>query len=222
MNLSELLLRADVWRGGSAPPSPAEPTGLAVLDALLPGGGWPIGALTELVLARDGVGELRLLLPALARLSHGDRWVAFVAPPYVPYAPALAAAGVDLSRVLLVHPRREDQLWAVESSLRSGACAAVLAWIAQAEAASLRRLQLAAEAGGTVGVLFERRPLAGSIAALRLALEPAGAGAVNVHIMKRRGGWPVGPVRVEVDHALAVRAPAGPADRGLRPRRAHG
>lgn len=222
MNLSELLLRADVWRGGAAPPVAAEPTGFPALDALLPGGGWPIGALTEVVAAREGVGELRLLLPLLARLSRGERWVAFVAPPYVPYAPALAAAGIDLSRLLLVHPKREDQLWAVEQSLRAGACAAVLAWIAQAEATSLRRLQLAAEAGGAIGVLFERRPLAGSIAALRLGLEPAEAGGVNVHILKRRGGWPVGPVRIEVDHALAVRAPARPAAPDLHPRRAHG
>lgn len=148
--------------------------------------------------------------------------MAFVAPPYVPYAPALAAAGIDLSCLLLVHPKREDQLWAVEQSLRAGACAAVLAWIAQAEATSLRRLQLAAEAGGAIGVLFERRPLAGSIAALRLGLEPVEAGGVNVHILKRRGGWPVGPVRIEVDHALAVRAPARPAAPDLHPRRAHG
>lgn len=222
MNLSELLLRADVWRGGAAPPAAAEPTGFSALDALLPGGGWPVGALTEIVAPREGVGELRVLLPALARLSRGDRWIAFVAPPYIPYAPALAAAGVALARVLLVHPKREDQLWAVESSLRAGACAAVLAWIAEAEGAALRRLQLAAEAGGAIGMLYARRPLGASIAALRLALAPAAAGAVDVHILKRRGGWPVGPVRLEVDHALAVRAPAGPAARGLQPRRAHG
>lgn len=222
MNLDELLQRADLWRGGHVSSAPAVATGFPALDALLPGGGWPLGALTELVLQHEGIGELRLLLPALARLSRGDGWIAFVAPPYIPYAPALAAAGIDLARVLIVHPRtREDQWWAVEQSLRAGACAAVLAWVAHAEAAHLRRLQLAAEAGGAWGVLFERRALPGSTAALRIALEPAESGDLDLHVMKRRGGWPVGPVRLEVDHALAMCAPAGSAARAVQPQRAH-
>src|SRR5581483_2385709 len=84
-------------------------------------GGWPRGVLTEIHLPLEGIGELRVLLPALARLSREDRWIVFIAPPYIPYAPALAAGGVELSRLLLVHPKtRADHLWAVESSLRSG------------------------------------------------------------------------------------------------------
>lgn len=206
MSLQQVLERPDVWRGGHAPPLKTVPSGHGALDALLPGGGWPCAALTEILAPADGLGALRLLVPALARLSRGDRWIAFVAPPYVPYAPALAAAGVELSRLLLVHPRtRAERLWAIEAALRAGACAAVLAWPDALAPESLRRWQLAAEAGESWGVLFARRPAQGSPAALRLALAPAGAGAVDVHILKRRGGWPVGPLRLEIDHALADR-----------------
>jgi len=76
-----------------------------------------------------GIGALQVVLPALAKISQQRRWIAWVAPPYTPYAPALAAAGVDLSRVLLVYPRAGGNgLAAVERSLRSGTCGAVLAW----------------------------------------------------------------------------------------------
>lgn len=223
MSLQQVLQRPDVWRGDRAPAVKTVPSGHGALDALLPGGGWPVGALTEIVGPGQGAGELRLLLPALARLSRGDRWIAFVAPPCVPYAPALATAGVELSRLLLVHPKTgAEHLWAVETALRAGACAAVLAWPEGVGAESLRRWQLAAEAGESWGVLFARRAVQGSPAALRLAPAPAGAGAIDVRILKCRGGWPAGPLRLETDHALAVRAPAGPVARDLQPRRIHG
>lgn len=221
MNLQQVLQRPDVWRGSHSPATPTVASGFAALDALLPGGGWPANALTDIVLARAGVGELRLLLPALARLSRGERWIAFIAPPYIPYAPALAAAGVDLSRVLLVHPRdRGELLWAIEASLRAGACAAVLGWAEDVTAAHLRRWQLAAEAGGAFGALFQRTNIPHSPAALRLRLQPAGRGAVAVEILKRRGGWPIGPVRLEIDHAVAVRAASAVPARDNRARRA--
>lgn len=220
MNLEPILQRPDVWRGSQAPATDAIASGYAELDRLL-SGGWPRGALTEIHLPLEGVGELRLLLPALARLSRGDRWVALIAPRYVPYAPALAAAGVNLSRLLLVHPRtRSDHLWAIESALRSGACAAVLAWAEDITAAYLRRWQLAAEIGKAWGVLFQRHPVADSPAAVRLRVMPEVKGAVTVNILKRRGGWPPGPVRLEIDHAVALRTSPGSGARSLQPRRA--
>ncbi|MHB8348066.1 MAG: translesion DNA synthesis-associated protein ImuA [Acidiferrobacterales bacterium] len=214
MSLQDLMLGTEVWRAGAASAfAPGVPSGFPQLDTLLPGGGWPSGMLTEIFIPSPGIGELQLLLPALARLSHGNRWLAFIAPPHVPYAPALAAAQVDLSRVLLIHPRAvTDGLWAVEQSLRAGTCGAVLAWPAVADARALRRLQLAAEAGRSWGVLFRsgRSADAGSPAALRLRLEPTSAG-IDVHILKRRGGWPVGPVSLDLglDHAVAMPASAG-------------
>ena len=223
MNLQQVLQRPDVWRGSHAPATPTVTSGYASLDELLPGAGWPCNALTDIVLAHPGIGELRLLLPALARLSRGDRWIAFVAPPHIPFAPALAAAGIDLSRVLLVHPRgRSEHLWAIEASLRAGACAAVLGWVDDVLAGHLRRWQLAAEAGGACGVLFQTRDIAHSPAALRLQLAAAGNSAIEINILKRRGGWPVGPVRLEFNHALARRASAGLPARAMQSRRLHG
>lgn len=207
MNLEDVMQRADVWRGGSASPASGLASGYRELDHAL-NGGWPQGALTEILIDRAGIGELRLLLPALARLTQDQRWLAFVAPPYIPYAPALRRGGVNLDHVLLVHSRaRTDALWAVEQTLRSGICGAVLAWINDADSQSLRRLQLAAEAGRCMGILFRRTTASAhsSPAAVRLQLAPAhdAARRLQVRILKRRGGWPLGPIAVEVDHALA-------------------
>ncbi|MGE5663583.1 MAG: translesion DNA synthesis-associated protein ImuA [Deltaproteobacteria bacterium] len=191
--LQALLARPDLWRGGGAekPRGPAVlSTGLAVLDALLPGGGWPLGALTEILLPREGIGELRLVVPALAAQSRQGRWIAWIDPPHVPYAPALAAMGIRLSRVLLVSAGTgRDRLWAAGQCLRSGACGAVLAWPGECDDRSFRRLQLAAGKGGGMGILFrpERAGVRPSHAALRLRLARSPRGAA-VEIVKGRGG----------------------------------
>ena len=220
MSLQDLIQRSQVWRGGAAPPVSGLPTGFSELDALLGGNGWPQGALTEILFPGMGSAGLRLLLPALARLSQGDRWIVFVAPPYIPYAPALARAGVNLSRVLWVHAQRGvDGLWAAEQSLRAGTCAAVLVWPAAADTTSLRRLQLAAEAGDAVGVLFrtERAAMESSPTALRLRLEPDAMG-LRAQVLKRRGGWPAGPVLLPMRHALAMHSFTESRARDLYPR----
>jgi hypothetical protein len=221
MSLDTLLQRADLWRGGGAPSAetPGLATGIPALDAALPGG-WPVGALTEILIPEEGIGELSLLMPALARLSHARRWLAWVAPPHIPYAPALNAAGIDLSHVLLVRPKPgADGLWAVEQTLRAGTCGAVLAWLSGADNAVLRRLQLAAEAGRSWGVLFRPSWLAdqSSPAALRLRLEPAGRG-LAVHVLKRRGGFPSAPIYLDRDHAVAGLAVSAPAAGSFHPR----
>lgn len=223
MNLDTLLQRPDIWRGGQvATQTDAVSTGFAELDELLPGGGWPRGALTEILLTREGIGALRLVMPALARLSRESRWLSWVSPPYIPYAPALTAAGVDLARVLLVHPRaRQDGLWAVEQSLRSGTCSAVLAWPMLQEPAAMRRLQLAAEAGRSLGFMFRSARVAKhpSPAALRVQLDGDARGNLSVQILKRRGGWAAGPLIIDASHAgpLALSPSASFAPGGLHP-----
>lgn len=188
-------------------------TGFGALDHLLPGGGWPRGQLIELIVSHSGIGELRLIIPALVKLAqeHGH-WLAWIAPPYVPYAPALAAHNIDLSCVLIVHARAQtDCLWAVEQALRSGSCSAVLAWPAACDIRSQRRLQLAAEKGGTTAFLFYGGEIApsSSFAALRLHLE-AGAAAhrLRVQIIKCRGGWPCEPVEVALNDVMVESVPA--------------
>ncbi|MDH5649820.1 MAG: translesion DNA synthesis-associated protein ImuA [Gammaproteobacteria bacterium] len=217
MSLESILQRADIWRGNGLPAADSSSlaTGFPDLDALLPGGGWPQGTLTEILMPQEGVGALSIVMPALAKLSQAKRWLAWVAPPYIPYAPAMVSAGVDLSRVLLVHPRATvDGLWAVEQALRSGTCGAVLAWLAGGESNTLRRLQLAAEAGNSWGILFRPEHVArqASPAAVRLKLRAASRG-VDINVIKRRGGWATGPLHLEVDRVMAMSAPA-PAPSG--------
>jgi hypothetical protein len=208
-SLESVLQHPGIWRGNQRAQTAeaALPTGFAALDELLPGGGWPRGALTELLIGRQGIGELRLLTPALARLSEADGWLAWVAPPYVPYAAALAAAGIDLKRLVVAKPSSEaDAWWTAEQALRSGACGALLAWLRAADERRMRRLQLAAETGHTWGVLFRHARAAQerSPAALRLLLEPA-ANGLAVHILKRRGGPVSQPVVVAMPQAGAAR-----------------
>jgi hypothetical protein len=200
--LEAVLLRHPVWRGGSLAASavPAVPSGHAALDHELPGGGWPTGALSEFLCARQGVGELQLVLPALTALSRAGGRVAWLAPPHLPYAPALAAAGLRLEFLTVVRaPGRRDALWAAEQVLRAGACRALLLWLPRAGYGELRRLALAAEAGTAITFLF-RPPQAAqepSPAPLRLALEADG-GQLAVRILKRRGAQLAAPLRIPI------------------------
>ena len=194
--LSRLLEHPAIWRGRSASRLRTLPTGFPALDEGLPGRGWPYAGLIEILPTCFGVGELSLLLPALAALTRRPeaRWCAWVAPPLQPCAPALAERGVALERMLMVQARRKDAgeksaLWAFEQTLRSGACDIVLAWLRNPLPRQIRRLHLAAQRGATLGVLFRPREAArvSSPAALRVAVEPAAPG-VRVTLLKSRGG----------------------------------
>ncbi|HUL93541.1 MAG TPA: translesion DNA synthesis-associated protein ImuA [Burkholderiales bacterium] len=190
-SFSALLDRHDIWRGDSLNRAGAHvvSSGFPELDTGLPGGGWPAGALTEILPAHEGIGELRLLGPALAGLSRRGLRLAWVAPPYLPYAPALAAAGIDITKLVIVRTvSLKETLWAAEQALASNACGAVLAWLQGAKYAELRRLQIAAEGGRAPAFLFRSPDTAGesSPAALRIALGTA-CGGLAAHVFKRRG-----------------------------------
>jgi hypothetical protein len=190
-SLAALLDRSDIWRGGALGRTglPGIPSGFPELDIELPGGGWPAGALTEIFPAHEGIGELRLLGPALAALSGRGLRIAWIAPPYLPYPPALVAAGIDISSLVVVRTHsQKDTLWAAEQALRSNACGAVLAWPRTAKYAELRRLQVAAEGGPALAFLFRPPQTAGesSPAALRIALDTM-QGGLALHLLKRRG-----------------------------------
>lgn len=207
--LENLLNHPQVWRGKRATWTDAGciASGFAELNAQLPGGGWPRGALTEVLLPRHGIGELRLLLPALAGLNREKNWIALIAPPYVPYAPAWQACGLDISRLLWVHPRHPaDHLWAVEQALRTGTCGAVMSWPTVTPTfQQLRRLQLAAETGRCWGVMF--RPLESTSqatpASVRVQLEPHAQG-LSVHLLKRRGAWSGDVVQLSLPLSVAA------------------
>jgi protein ImuA len=163
-------------------------TGFAALSAQLPGGGWPLGTLIDLLVQQHGIGELRLLRPALAGL--GKRPIALLQPPHPPQALALAALGLEPSQLIWIRSgaKSSDALWAAEQVLRSGCCGALLLWQNHARGETLRRLHLAAQSGDTLFCML--RPLSAaqdaSPAPLRLSLKPA-AGGVDIGFVKRRG-----------------------------------
>ncbi len=241
---------ADVWRAGDAAASGAATpvagvlsklskaargawqadeggvhTGFAALDAAFPHRGWPCAGLTELLCDACGIGELRLLAPALTALCRNEaRSIALVTPPFVPYPPALRDIGVDVAKMLLIRPRSQrEALWAMRQALATGACSAVLGWLPETSLgfANLRLLLLAARQGEAWGSLFRPAQAAESASAaeLRLRLSPRPSGRLRVDIVKRRGGWPLSGIELDVGtqgalgwrHAFGAMRPIAPA-----------
>ncbi|WP_150302675.1 translesion DNA synthesis-associated protein ImuA [Pseudomonas saliphila] len=193
--LDALLDQRRIWKGRHISTlRSGHPTGNAQLDAMLPSGGWPLAALSEILIQAEGTGELRLLWPMLARLTQAGEKVVLVAPPHVPFAPAWHAAGIDLRHLIIVNTQGTEALWAAEQCLRSGCCGAVLCWPQRANDRAMRRLQVAAESGQTLA--FAYRPAEEAVnpspAALRLLVESA---TNQLRVLKCRGGIaPVTPV----------------------------
>jgi len=210
-----LFDNAQVWRGRAAPVvAPAQPTGWAELDAVLPAGGWPDAALSEILMPVDGVGELRLLMPTLARLTQTARPVLLVAPPYAPCVAGWRAHGVDMRQVEIASVAHERQVsWAAEQSLRAGCCSAVLLWPKQIDERQLRRLQVAADGGRSLAFVFRDRKHVEqpSPAALRIEIETNPA---RLRVRKCRGGAvPAMPIAFGLDAALPLPRQGGGRER---------
>jgi cell division inhibitor SulA/protein ImuA len=202
--LQKLLHSRRVWHPGKFSAARCQPlaTGFPELDEWL-GGGWPANVLIEFLLNEPGIGELRLLMPALAHLSQPKESqpgasadivqssrIAWLAPPFIPYAPALAQHGLDIASMLVVQSAQQnDTLWAMEQILHSSLCAGVLAWVTDVDDRSMRRLQLAAESAMCWTILFRHQRFAGraSPAALRMQLAPT-HNEIGVHILRNRFG----------------------------------
>jgi len=173
-------------------------TGYPVLSTELPGGGWPLGELVDLMVEQPGVGEMRLLRPALSLLN--DRPIALIKPPHIPDGPGLNYIGLSLDRLLQIKATKiTDALWSAEQMLQAGSCGAVLLWVQHVKASSLRRLHLAAQSSETLFIMV--RPLTAaqdsSPAPLRLALRPAAEGLM-VDIVKRRGPTRAQPLSISL------------------------
>ena len=188
-------------------------TGYPALSGQLPGGGWPTGTLVDVLQQQAGIGEIRLLKPAL--LSVAKRKVVLLQPPHAPQALALAEMGVEPAQLVWLRASRStDALWAAEQVLRSGSCGALLFWQQNVRGESLRRLHLAAQSGETL--FFMMRPLASaqdaSPAPLRLSLRPA-AGGLEIGFVKRRGPQRDAPLFLPLTPSLLQRH--APLDRPL-------
>ena len=186
---------AHVWRAGELGSESLQTiaTGYPALDQVLPGGGWPQGALIEVLQPQAGAHEWGLLVPALAaaQKTAAGHLLALVGVPWEPFGPALCARQLAMQGVLCVHGKGPALLWATREALQCADTAAVLAWLPDARSAHLRRLQIAAHAHNKL--LFVFRPLRAqqesSPAPLRLLVEGvvSEVGNVQVHVLKRRG-----------------------------------
>lgn len=221
---SPALLPSGVWRadrlgdGGVA----ALPSTFPELDAHLPGGGWPLGMLTELIAREPGVGGLRLVVPVLRRLTRERKVAILLGPPHVPYAPALVSFGIELDHLIVVQAvQAADRLWAVEQALRSASFGALLAWLPHGltRPEHLRRMQLAAQ--GTRGPVFLFRPLPAqfeaSPAPLRLLLLPRPGQRLSVQLLKRRGPVLAQPLLLELPQPPSVARPGRIAEPSVGP-----
>ena len=187
--LEELLAeRGDLWRGKgeTACAEPGLASGFAALDRALVGGGWPNAGLCEILTDSPGPG-LALILPALARLGRQRPWILMAAPPLLPYAPALAARGMEPGRLLVV--TCQPVLWVMEQALQAGSCAAVIGWIERGTMADLRRLQLASVQTRTPAFVFRPPAVATqpSPAGLRLQLGAMTPNQLELRLLKQRG-----------------------------------
>ncbi len=215
-NLASVMAdHASLWHADALarPAGVTVSTGDASLDAQLPGGGWPVGSMVEVLQAQSGQAEWRLLLPAL-RQSHGP--VVLVGAPHAPFGPGLLAQGLAPTRLLCVTGDAAtltpaSRMWATEQALRCAEVVAVLAWLPQVRADQLRRLQMAASEHAKL--LFVMRPpqaqAESSPAVLRVLLGLGPGDGLSLQILKRRGppleqplALPARPGRLAVALAL--------------------
>ena len=195
--ISKLLARHDTWRGQSQKSTQRSvSSGNDQIDLLLKGG-WPTAALTELLVQRPGIGELSLLLPAIRDYCQNNHLSVLLDPPYQPYAPALAAAGIALQKVLIVQSKNpREWLWIAEQCIRNNAL--LLAWSdnKMASYSDLRKLQLAAADSGHAAFLFSankernHQQSGSSPATLRLEVDSAGEKNLRLSVRKLRGVAP--------------------------------
>jgi len=172
-------------------------TGFKPLDEQLHSRGWLLGASTEFGLSTFGVGELRLLIPALRTLMaqpQSQQNIVFITPPHLPFASAFIKEHIDINKLLIVRPPTiKDTLWATEQALLAECCAAVVSWTGHYDLTvrELRRLQLAAEKTRTWNVLFRHYDCLqqASPSSLRIQLQSSANSQLELHIIKQPLGW---------------------------------
>ncbi|WP_280513498.1 translesion DNA synthesis-associated protein ImuA [Paracidovorax oryzae] len=181
-----------VWRATEMPDAHGAtlPTGHTVLDAALPGGGWPLRSVIDVLQPQPGVAELRLLSPALAAVAATGEDLVLVGPPMPPHPAGIQQAGIDACRLTWIEADTPlDRLWTVEQLVRAGSSGAIVAWLPRARGDQIRRLQVCAQ--DCAGPVFLVRPAEvarePSAAPLRVLLEPALDWEIHLQLLKCRG-----------------------------------
>ena len=164
-------------------------TGFHELDKLLPHRGWPLGSTVEILTSQCGAGELRLLLPTMAALTQQGFYIAWIAPPYIPYAPSLLQHNIDIRYIVVIDKQitETNQLWSMEKLLACEKCGMALMWPTSYTTKNIRRLQLAAEKGNSLGVLYPRLHHPYSPAAIRISLQAIAVNQLHITVLKARG-----------------------------------
>jgi protein ImuA len=156
--LSELRERVARLEGGATRRREVLPFGVPEIDRVLPGGGLALGALHEVAGGANGAvdGAAAALWAAGAAARTRGRVLWCVTRQDL-FAPSLAQAGLSPGRVIYVEAGDEAAVLACfEEGLRHGGLGAVVAELARLPMTSSRRLQLAAEASGTLGIAIRR------------------------------------------------------------------
>lgn len=180
-------------------------TGYPQFDDILPRRGWPQNGLVEIITPNEGMGELQLLIPLMRSVIDQGQWILWVSPPHLVYAPALIQAGINTAHILVVSLDTpcKDALWSIEKALQTSSCGLVLAWQNWLPGKVLRRLQLAAEDGNTLGVLFKHRDSKHSPSFLCIQIKwPLSNSALfniaDVTVIKARGNFQPLTTRLEL------------------------
>lgn len=171
-------------------------TGHQALSAWLPGEGWPVGSLIEILYDTPGSGEIGLVAPALATHPSNSP-IMLLQPPLVPNALAWQGWQVDTQRLWWVQPRElRDTWWCAEQILKSDAFAALLCWADPISTSSLRRLHGCAQAANTLFFMF--RPASAirtfSPASLRIRVGTRAGVGCYAELLKSRGPKPPEPL----------------------------
>lgn len=189
-----------IWRGtavGHAGQA-VVPTGFSDLDAQLPGGGWPCNAVTEVLQPQPSLCEWRLLAPSLATVAADGGQILLVGPPKRPHTPGLSKIGIpEKSLVWIAADTPAERLWATEQLIKANPrTGAILAWLPQARAEQLRRLQVHAQICDCPIFLFrpEAAQLDASPAPLRVLTTLGSDWEMHVRILKRKGAMMDGTI----------------------------
>ncbi|MGB5178686.1 MAG: hypothetical protein WBP44_08175 [Gammaproteobacteria bacterium] len=197
MNTVNKLHHLNAWEQPSvAGSSLVTPSGIPLLDEMLPGAGWPKSGLVEIILPDAYCDALPLLMPALSRLSQQGRWIAMVNPTYPARAGMFTEAAINHDRVLQVNPHPgRSALWTAESLLYSGDCSVVMAWPNCRTELMGKRLQRSAAHGKALGILFSYEGLETQPSGVetRLKLEVDCEGSA-IYLLNSRGETLAGEV----------------------------
>jgi len=209
LQLQEVLKRSDIWQASQQVyESHSISTSYQALDDLLHFSGWPLNRLTEILIERSHIGEMQLVLPAIAKAMEPGGFLFLIEPPFMPYAPAWLKANIDLKKIVIIKScQQQDWLWAAEQVIANQGVSCCLFWPPKDYLSNkvLKRLQLAAEQGCRLNFIFRNSSVArqSSPASLRLVIKSDNKlkyehGVIHIELLKQAGGWAGQKVRLDL------------------------